>query len=82
MVEQENWKYHARRGLIESVIKEIDVSENPNEVYLDVFYALSCCGLHMKAKKEGLFDRELWQKKDNIKMVLRDIKEFLWREIK
>ena len=82
MVEQEHWKYHARKGLIESVIKEIDVSKNPNEVYLDVFYAISKCGLHMKAKKEGLFDQELWQTREKIKRVVRDIKEFLWREIK
>jgi len=82
MVEQEHWKYLARKGLIESVLKEIDVSKNPNEVYLDVFYAISSCGLHMKAKKEELFDRELWQTQDNIKRIIRDIKEFLWREIK
>ncbi|GAG23735.1 unnamed protein product, partial [marine sediment metagenome] len=58
MTEGDDWKYHARRMLIESVMNEIDISKEPNEVYMDVFYAVSTCGLHIKAKKEGLFDQE------------------------
>jgi len=80
--DQDNWKYHARKGLIESVMKEIDVSKDPNELYLDLFYAISSCGLQMKAKKEGVFDRELWQSRDNIEMAIKRIEEFLWKEIK
>ena len=82
MSEQGNWKYRARKGLIESVMKDIDVSKDPNEVYLDVFYAISSFGLQMKAKGEGLFDQELWQKRENIEMVIKRIEEFLWKEIK
>jgi len=36
----------------------------------------------MKAKKEGLFDQELWQERDKLGVVIRRIKEFLWSEIK
>ena len=82
MAEGDNWKFQARKMLIESVMKEIDVSKNPNEVYLGVLYVVSSCGLHMKAKKEGLFDQELWQDRENIEMVIRRIEEFLWKEIK
>jgi len=80
--ENVNWKFHARKGLIENVMKEIDVFKDPNEVYLDVFYAISSCGLHMKAKKEGLFNQEFWRNRENIKMVIKRIEEFLWKEIK
>lgn len=82
MSEQDNWKYRARKGLIESVMREIDVSKDPNEVYLDAFYAISSCGLQMKVKKEGLFDQELWQEREKLEAVIRRIKEFLWKEIK
>ena len=57
MSDEDNWKFYARNMLIESVMKEVDISKEPNEVYMDVFYAVSNCGLHMKAKNEGLFER-------------------------
>jgi len=63
MTEGNDWKFHARRMLIESVMKEANISKDPNVVYLDVFYAVSSCGLHMKAKKEGLLDQELWKER-------------------
>ena len=82
MSEQGNWKYNARKGLIESIMKEIDVSKDPNEVYLDVFYAISSCGLHMKAQKVGLFNKEEWQKRENLPHLIKSIETFLWKEIR
>ena len=82
MIEGDNWKFHARKMLIKSVMKEVDISKDLNKVYLDVFYAVSNCGLHMKAKKEGLFDQELWWEREKLEVVIIRIKEFLWKEIK
>ena len=82
MTEGEDWKYQARKMRIESVMKEVDISKEPNEVYLDVFYGVSSVGLHMKAKNEGLFDRELCQQREKLVGLINRIKEFLWKEIK
>jgi len=82
MTEGDNWKYHARKMLIESVKKEVDITKDPNDMYLDFFYAVSSCSLHMKAKKDGLFDPEQWQEREKFEMVIKRIKAFLWKEIK
>ena len=36
----------------------------------------------MKAKKEGLFKRKLWQERGKLDGMIKRIKEFLWIEIK
>ena len=63
-------------------MKEVDITKDPNDMYLDFFYAVSSCGLHMKVKKAGLFDQEQWQEREKFEMVIKRIKAFLWKEIK
>ena len=82
MIEEDDWKFRARKMLIESVMKEIDISKEPSRAYSEAFYAVSKLGLHMKAKNEGLFDQVLWQEREKLGAVMRCIEEFLWREIK
>ena len=82
MTEQEDWKYQARRNLIESVMKEIYHSKDSSEVYLHVFYSLAKFGLHIKAEKSGLLEQEEWQKKENIDQLIKVIEAFLWKEIR
>ena len=81
MTEQEDWKYQARKNLIESVMREINLLKDSSEVYLHVFYSLAKCGLHIKAEQLGLLDQEAWQKRENIEQLIETLEAYLWKEI-
>ncbi|MFX0073226.1 MAG: hypothetical protein ACFFAO_19275 [Candidatus Hermodarchaeota archaeon] len=82
MVEQDNWIYNARKSLVESTLKEIDLSKTPNEVYLSVFCAIAKIGLHIKAKNLELLKSDMWQKKEDHPKLMEQLETFLWEQIK
>jgi len=82
MAEGENWKFHARKMLIEAAMDEINIKKSPHEAYLDTFYMIATFGLHMKAQKVGLFNKEEWQKKENLPHLIKSVEAFLWKEIR
>ncbi len=53
-----------------------------HKVYSNIFYAIACLGLHMKAKNEGLLEKQTWQNKADIERNMKAIEEFLWNEIR
>ena len=82
MTEQDNWIYNARKNLVESILKEIDLSKTPNEAYLSVFCAIAKIGLHMKAKNLGLLRSDKWQKKEDRPKLIEQLEAFLWEHVK
>ena len=82
MAEGDNWKFHARKMLIEAAIDEIKINKPPHKVYLDTFYMIASFGLHLKAQKLGLLNKDEWQKQENHHTLITQIEAFLWKEIK
>ena len=82
MVEGDNWKFRVRKMLIDDALDEINIKKPLHKVYLDIFYMIANFGLHMKAQKVGLLNKEDWQKKENLTHLIKSIEAFLWKEIR
>ena len=82
MSEKEDWIFEARKLLIKSALKKINIKLPPDKVYSEAYYALACLGLHLKALKAGVLEKRKWQKKADIYSNMKEIERFLWKEIK
>ena len=82
MVENEHWIFQARNHLIKGTLEQIKTEQPPHKVYSDAFYAVASLGLHMKARNAGLFDKQAWQKKEEIGRNIRSLEAFLWKEVR
>lgn len=82
MIEPNNKIYLARRGLIDECMKEITSCKEWEGLKIRVYYEVGKLGERIQADKEGLFDADLWSRKEDRGKILELLEAFLWRWIK
>ncbi len=76
------WIYSAQKGLIDNSMGIIRACKEFENLRIKVYYELSKFGMNLRAKEEGLFNDELWARKENRAQIFELVEAFLWRQIK
>jgi len=82
MSKENDWKYLARKTLVDGTLEKIRECKDFGSLKTRAYCELAKFGIHVVAKKEGLFSDDLWASEKNRENFFELVKSFLWNHIK
>ncbi|MFX1296460.1 MAG: hypothetical protein ACFFD2_16595 [Promethearchaeota archaeon] len=82
MSKENDWKYLARKTLVDGALEKITECKEFGALKTQVYCEIAKLGNQIDAKNEGLFSDDLWASEKNREKIIELVKAFLWRCIK